>query len=68
MTPGKFGGAASIPVGMVLMVIGLLVGRTANTSAFGLSSDFWAGFLMGTGIGVLLLGIWLGLQSRSALK
>ena len=64
MPSTRSGAVATIPAGMGLVVIGMLMARAADTPALGLSSDFWSGSVMGVGIGMLLLGGWVSLRSR----
>ena len=47
-----------VPIGMMLLVVGLLLSRS-ETAVFGLSSDFLTGFLVTASIGVQLFGIFL---------
>lgn len=54
--------AALLPLAMAPIVAAILSNARIG-SAFGLSGDFWAGMLMGTGIGLLVLMIAIGLRA-----
>jgi hypothetical protein len=44
-------------LGPPLLVAGIFVSKWENFSVFGLSADFWGGFLIGSGI--LATAIWI---------
>nr|WP_295374147.1 hypothetical protein [uncultured Sphingosinicella sp.] len=56
MTSKLSTGTVLLPVGISLVVLGNIVGRS-EAEVLGLSSRFWSGFMIGMAIVVLLLSI-----------
>jgi len=64
MTDSNLAGTI-IPPALGLVVIGLAISRS-DSMIFGLSSDFFAGFMMSAGLTMLLLSLAVSLRSGRA--
>lgn len=65
MKTGRALGPWLILLAMVPLLVGL-VARDRMGSAFGLSGDFWSGFLMGVGIALVAAAIAVSLRPAKA--
>jgi hypothetical protein len=61
MQPSHVPSAIAILVGGASVIAGLLLSRRWDGALFGLSSDFWSGFLIGMGIVSTTVGVVVGL-------
>ena len=55
---------AIIPLGLVLIVAGLSLGRSTHGHLFGTSVDLLSGLIMGAGAGLVLVSIATGVGIR----
>lgn len=62
MTSSKERVALIVPAAMPLTLAGMFLART-DAVLFGLSSQFWAGFLMTTAIGAMIGGLALSMRA-----
>lgn len=64
MTTDRTSGFALLLLGMLLCLSTLLVGE-ADGPLFGLSGDFWGGFLLGLGLTSMIVAIALLMRPRA---